>query len=358
MAGTQHGKQGQRFVYAKGKGFEVSGAYYNEVDSFAAAWLRELIKAELIAPGEVDERSIEDVQPDDLRGFTQCHFFAGIGVWSYALRLAGWPDNRPVWTGSCPCPSFSAAGKGSGFEDSRHLWPRWFSLIGESRPSVIFGEQADKAIGFGWLDLIQTDLEAAGYAVGATVLGAHSVGAPHIRQRLYFVADAKDTNGRRPRDEGNERRRTPEVGRSSVADILGYAASNGSAARSPESEQRQKGIAEISYHASRRESGGLADPSSASGPEHEREQGLESRRETQTADPPKRHGFNRGPTNGFWRNCEWLYCRDGKYRPTKPGTPVLATGITNRVGKLRGFGNSIVAPVAQAFIESYMSIER
>lgn len=50
-------------------------AYYNEIDPFAAQWLRNLIAAGHIAPGEVDERSIEDVTPDDLRGFTQCHFF-------------------------------------------------------------------------------------------------------------------------------------------------------------------------------------------------------------------------------------------------------------------------------------------
>jgi hypothetical protein len=87
------------------------GAYYNEIDPFSSAWLRELIKANLIAPGEVDERSIEQVEARDLRGFTQCHFFAGIGVWSYALRNAGWRDNEPVWTGSCPCPPFSSAGK-------------------------------------------------------------------------------------------------------------------------------------------------------------------------------------------------------------------------------------------------------
>jgi DNA (cytosine-5)-methyltransferase 1 len=66
-----------------------------------------------------------------------------------------------VWTGSCPCPSFSAAGKGEGFDDARHLWPDWARLIRECKPPVIFGEQADDAIGYGWLDLVQTDLEAA-----------------------------------------------------------------------------------------------------------------------------------------------------------------------------------------------------
>ena len=84
--------------------------YYNEHDAKAAAWMRELIKEGLIADGDVDERSIVDVQPGDLAGYTQCHWFAGIGGWSLALRLAGWPDDRPVWTGSCPCQPFSSAG--------------------------------------------------------------------------------------------------------------------------------------------------------------------------------------------------------------------------------------------------------
>src|SRR5215831_3414348 len=165
-------------------------AYYNENDREKAAWLRELIARDLIAPGDVDERSIADVRPDDLRGYRQCHFFAGIGVWSYALRLAGWPDDREVWTGSCPCPSFSAAGKGEGFDDPRHLWPVWAGLIRQCRPPVVFGEQADGAIGHGWLDLVSTDLEAAAYAVGAAVLGACSVGAPHRKIEPLRLVEA------------------------------------------------------------------------------------------------------------------------------------------------------------------------
>jgi DNA (cytosine-5)-methyltransferase 1 len=169
-------------------------AYYNEIDKFAAQWLRELIKAGLIADGEVDERDIRDVRADDLKGFTQCHFFAGIGGWSYALRLAGWPDDRPVWTGSCPCQPYSVASVGHGGAqgqgDDRHLWPTWFPLIEESRPSVVFGEQVAAAIKWGWWDEAAMDLERAAYACAAAVLRADAIGLEHERKRLYWVADA------------------------------------------------------------------------------------------------------------------------------------------------------------------------
>jgi DNA (cytosine-5)-methyltransferase 1 len=203
-------------------------AWYNENDEEKAAWLRELIKAGVIAPGRVDERSITEVEAHELENYDQCHFFAGIGVWSYALRLAGWPDHRPVWTGSCPCPSFSCAGKGTGFDDPRHLWPAWEKLIRIGNPATIFGEQSDDAIGFGWLDLVQTDLEAAAYSVGKVVLGACSVGAPHIRQRLYFVAHSEEAEvfarfrEDSARTRSNKRKRSRECGASlELADANG-----------------------------------------------------------------------------------------------------------------------------------------
>ena len=167
-------------------------AYYNEIEPFAAQWLRNLINARLIVPGEVDTRSIVDVRSDDLDGFTQCHFFAGIGGWSHALRLAGWPDDRPVWTGSCPCQPFSVAGQGRGEADERHLWPVWFELIRAARPVVVMGEQVAAAIGKSWLDGVFVDLEGAGYSCEAAVLPACAVDAPHRRDRLWFVADADE----------------------------------------------------------------------------------------------------------------------------------------------------------------------
>lgn len=164
-------------------------AYYNEIDPHAAQHLRNLIDAGHIALGVVDTRSIEDVTPDDLKGFRQCHFFAGIGGWSLALRRAGWPDDRPAWTASCPCQPFSAAGKGLGFADERHLWPAAHWLIGQRRPVVVFGEQSSSKDAEDWIDLVQTDMESLGYAFGASAFPSAGVGAPHIRERTYWLAD-------------------------------------------------------------------------------------------------------------------------------------------------------------------------
>ena len=162
--------------------------YYNEWDKFAAEWLKQLIRDGLIPDGEVDSRSIADVEKSDLNGFTQCHFFAGIGGWSRALQLAGWSSDRPVWTGSPPCQSFSTAGKGKGKDDERHLWPVFFNLIRECQPTAVFGEQVAAAIRHGWLDDLQDDFEAEGYASGAVVLPSGSIGAFHKRDRLFFTA--------------------------------------------------------------------------------------------------------------------------------------------------------------------------
>jgi DNA (cytosine-5)-methyltransferase 1 len=166
-------------------------AYYNEFDPFAAQWLRNLIAREMIAPGDVDERSIVDVQPGDLKGYTQCHFFAGIGGWSLALRMAGWADDKPAWTGSCPCQPLSSAGQRKGHADERHLWPAFHRLIAECHPATVFGEQVASADGREWLAGIRADLEDLGYACGAADLCAAGVGAPHIRQRLFWVGDTE-----------------------------------------------------------------------------------------------------------------------------------------------------------------------
>jgi len=476
-------------------------AYYNEIDPFAAAWLRELMKAGVIAPGEVDERDIREVEASDLRAFSQCHFFAGIGVWSYALRLAGWPDDRPVWTGSCPCPPFSVAGKKkkcpkckssnlvpcprrtgyficcrcshAWFADARHLWPEMWRLVSRGRPVCVFGEQVAGSDGEVWLAAVRASLEILGYRFWPAGLNAAGFGAPHIRQRLYFVAESSQQQRRLwmpVQDNGMEitigeaTQRGTDRGtafRNRIDGGLGDAERNGFSPQRESGQSKNQGrLRQLKGPSptngfwrdaerdggwadqSRREAQGrevdgrdcatgrLADAEgtklSRDNPEAgrtlrhsstgdlgkssgdgRREGRAESGGEQRGLDATKsggdgelgnadREGLQRQPeiigtseselpigqasfTNGFWRDAEWLWCRDGKWRAVEPAPLGLADGLAdslgrmrlasgkevffplitkgkNRVGRLRGYGNALCAPVAEGFIRAYMEV--
>ena len=298
-------------------------AYYNENDPAAAAWLRELIKAGEIADGVVDDRGVEEVTAHDVRGFTQCHFFAGIGAWSLALRRGGWGDDRPVWTASLPCQPFSAAGKRGGVGDERHLWPVFFRLMLEGKPRAVpvLGEQVSGRGGLEWFDIVSADLEGAGYAVGATDTCAAGFGAPHLRQRLYWLADAQHALGRA--EYGIE----PEAYRRNGSGRRGCP--GGLADDDGEQCGQERGDIEM-----RTERGG------------EKGLGQLPGRDGSGGDRPG------APVNGHWREADWVFCRDHRWRPVEPGTFPLATGAAARVGRLRGYGNSLCVPQAEAFVRA------
>lgn len=403
-------------------------AYYNEFDDYAADWLENLIDAGLLPDGDVDRRSIEDVTSEDLKGYTQAHFFAGIGGWPLSLRKAGWPDDRSVWTGSCPCPPFSKAGKGTqcpscgsascfahplvtagwvcvdcGDEwrgDDRHLLPEFIRLIGDSQPSAVFGEQVASSDGVVWLYTFRTLMEAQGYAFGAADLCAAGIGAPHIRQRLFFGAKRlgdtdksgfqgwKDTKERVASGEGR-------IGTSRLVGGLADSDEHGSGGRRVQRPGQGDGAglgASRERFAGFRATSGLDDTASArhigtvAGAERD------SRNETRLrvsgegrglgglaesdgwfsgdghVQPSRQHRQqpengrsgeldNRGrpsPTNSIWRDVDWLFCRDGKWRPVEPGTFPLADGISGRVGRIRAYGNAIVPEVGATFVKAWM----
>jgi len=309
------------------------GAYYNEHDPYAAQWLRNLIAAGHIADGDVDERSIVDVRPCELRGYSQWHLLAGIGVWSYALRLAGWSDSRSVLTCSCPCQPFSAAGKGAGFADERHLWPAAFHIIRELEPATIFGEQVASKDAEPWIDLVHADLETVGYAFGCIPFPSASVGAPHIRDRAYWVAH---TSGEGLAQRAGIRRLQREAIQSPArkATFGGRTVGRMGDAELPK-EKRQ------------------------------REYGWEvvSEQEAERLGLPRSLG-------GISGLVDWVACGDSFYRPIEPGTFPLVDGAAFRVGSgsayegksragmFKGYGNAINAEAAAAFIRAYLDVER
>src|ERR1041384_7374024 len=247
------------------RGGDMKGVYYNDNEAFVCDWLENLIAAKLIP--------------------------AGVGGWAYGLQLAGWGD-RAVWTGSCPCPAFSVAGRGRGFSDPRHLWPEWLRLIRECRPPVVFGEQVEGAVGHGWLDLVSTDMEAQGYAFAAAVLGAHSAGAAHLRQRLWFVAH------------------------SGTAAPVANAPRNGR-------QSRRTG------HTTQ-----------------EQERGQPCRgRESRSLPAPVCERGNTGRRAEQWEAAEGA---------VDPAVGRVADGIPGRVGLLRGLGNAVVPQVAATFVRAYL----
>jgi DNA (cytosine-5)-methyltransferase 1 len=281
-------------------------AYYNEIDAYAAQWLRNLMAAGLIPEGEVDERSIVDVRPDELGGFRQCHFFAGIGGWSRALALADWPEGAEVWTGSCPCQPLSGAGQRRGHADERHLWPAFFRLIAERRPAIVFGEQVASKDGREWLAGVRADLEILGYACGAADLCAAGIGAPHIRQRLWWVANA--SGKRRQQDAGGASGDESPHGRRAQEDHLA----------SGDGEVPDRVGHADSYH---------------------------------------EHWWS-GPVQVGWNGVEAQLEEGGRrYRAQwrlKPGLSLLAHGVPRRVERLCAYGNAIVPQLGAEFIRAVM----
>lgn len=369
--------------------------YYNDNDPGSVAWLEALCAAGKIPAGKVDSRSILDVRADELSGFRRVHFFAGIGGWAEALRIARWPADLQVWTGSPPCQPFSVAGKLAARDDERHLAPHFAQLVGAGRPLMLFGEQvagakilgpvsgpprreAAGAPAWAWSDDLQDRLEGAGYAYGAADLCSAGVGAPHIRQRLFFGAVRRDAlPWLALRFADHYGHRWVKAGGGLASAGHDGAVRDGAAGRVADlegsgwGEERPVGRGHGARYRAQGRAAGSADGIDAGrvgDGQRARLEGLaghgarggEPGRQRAIEDRPAAEagaagiGHNRpGPLHGFWADADWLLCRDERWRPVEPGTFPLADGIPERVGLLRGYGNAINPHLAAAFIEAF-----
>lgn len=386
--------------------------YYNEHDPYAAQWLRNLIAAGELPEGDVDERDIQDVRPDDLNGYAQCHFFAGIGGWPLALRLAGWPDGREVWTGSCPCQPFSAAGKRGGKADARHLWPQFRRLIRQCRPPTVLGEQVASADGRVWLSGVSADLEALAYRTASADLCAAGVGAPHIRQRLFWVADNLRAGWQRKRHEARGRAVVAGVGARDGGlaepmrakrgqessgrhdDIDGANAeraqeasrcamgSEASSGLGHATRERREGIGLLLQPVEPREADadtdragavyeGVGDASSAGARRNGRAiPGAEATGEQERIITGRVADGLRAASADHWSDVEWVECREPNgtlvARRLESGLVPVVDGLSFLLADgrarqdaprgqiLKGIGNAIVVPLAALFVESVM----
>lgn len=330
--------------------------YYNEFDNDVADWLESLILAGEIPDGVVDRRSIVDVQPSDLKDFNAWHFFAGIGGWPLALRMAGFPDDFHVWTGSPPCQPFANCGKQKGRSDPRHLAPKWLELVSECRPRLLFGEQVADAIKKHWLDDLYDKLEMESYAVGSAVLPGGIVGAPHKRERIFFGAHRLDVPDSLVEDWGK------------IAGGFGKTAGAAISDWPEVTEPWEPGRATESLLRSVANANGLG------------LEGIGTDRH-----PQGREGQDVGPAGlrsgtGVqgndvphympWGVADWICGSDGKWRAIEPGLAPMVNGFSEIVGpgkseilrmarrnkdvRLKGYGNAIIPPVGAEFIRAFV----
>lgn len=249
---------------------------------------------------------------DDVRGLTAARLDRdGIG-------------RVDVVTGGYPCQPFSHAGRRTGEDDPRHLWPAMRRLVGEVRPAWVVAENVAGHITLG-LDQVLADLEADGYAGRAIVVPAAAVDAPHIRQRVWIVARDRNREPTVPVDAEMEGMRGDMADADGEPVQAGRRSGDVGSARAceGEGEERQRVRSDVGE---------------CSGSE-------------QVADANRERREIRLDVAGGSRNTRRASSRREAGEPHRwipePDVGRVAAGIPNRVDRLRALGNAVVPQVVE-----------
>jgi len=239
------------------------------------------------------------------------------------------PTTIDLLTGGFPCQGFSVAGKQRGTEDERYLWPEMFKIIQEVRPRWIIGENVSGIINLA-LDQVLSGLEGEDYSCQAFIIPACAVDAPHRRDRVWIVGYSGQFS------KGNTERRF------SFEQFNGNEAEFGTKKGDRPSDTSQ----DVAYAGTQ----GLSEPTfpgfrSVQEPD-EQSKGCELSRRMSEA-------------GGAWP-AEPSICElddglpDGlvRYRGR------IATGVKDRVNRLKALGNAICPQCVQPIMEAIKEIER
>jgi DNA (cytosine-5)-methyltransferase 1 len=233
-------------------------------------------------------------------------------------------------------------------------------LIAKFRPPVVFGEQVASKLGRIWLARVRLDLERMGYAVGAADLCAAGVGAPHVRQRLFWVAHAQGAgrprrgehpSDARPEAGGGARRLGPEGPRPLPRWL---ADADGRDAR-PKRQQRGGQHGRESPHGVAGLDAGVHGRLGHTNGQGLEEWGRESGDDGQERPAPLGTGQ---AVLAAWGDFDIIQCADGKARRIESGVLPLAARLPKRVVRLRGYGNAICPPLAAVFVKSFLEAEK
>jgi len=262
---------------------------------------------------------------------------------NYERLKADGINSIDIITGGYPCQPFSIAGRKKGEEDPRHLWPEYFRLIKELRPSWVIGENVSGHIKLG-LDTVLENLESEGYSARTFSISASSVGAKHQRERIWIVANARQHGGRiepTGNSEGTGRGSLETTERSADTDTISRSSEGEETlANSVELGLEKHGHSETTESIKRGET--MADTNV------EGRQGRIHRGQNKEWESQQRYFGRNSATHGQQEQNWW---------DIEPELGRVAHGIPNRVDRLKGLGNSLVPQIPYFIAQSILQVE-
>ena len=243
-----------------------------------------------------------------------------------------------IITGGYPCQPFSVAGKQKAEQDPRHLWPEYFRLIQELRPTWVIGENVSGHIKLG-LDTVLEDLASEGYSTRTFSISASSIGANHKRERIWTVANSNDSRDRTSQHEANSNWEKINEGWQEQS----FSESSRQSENVANTQSQWRGEPRYSYQEKRGSESSPTQPQSSSSDVAD----TNSKRQQEQWWPIS---VERQRKKGQELKCEswWEF---------EPRVGRVAHGIPKRVDRLKTLGNSVVPHIpyyiGQAIIESY-----